>query len=596
MKASFANHEWSPAARLPILPAVYHSPPARLGRRKKQPMSKDVNAVQLGILWQRLTGLMDEVAQTFVRTSFSVVVRENWDLAMSFMDADGRVFAQSSRSIPSFLGTMPRTLKEILKRHPRETLEPGDVLISNDPWMGTGHLNDITMVRPIFRGGTLIAFVGSTFHTVDIGGAPNPFARDCYEEGLCIPALKIMRRGEENADVVAFITENLREATETLGDLRAQFAAFEQAQRRLIKLLDDERIDDLRHVTDQILDRSEHSMRSMLLAAPDGEFHDEITADGYDAPLTIRCMVRKQGSDLTVDYAGTTGQIDKPINSVMNFTFAYSAYAIKCAFDPGSPNNDGSLRALSIVAPEGCLVNPTRPAPVWGRHLSGHYLPFVIFGALAQMIPQRIAADSGSPIWNIYFKGTDKFRRKFVKMFFMSGGYGARAASDGPACLSFPTNVANSPIEQFENQTPMLVTEKRLITDSGGAGRFRGGAGQRLSFQSTSPDPLTFLIRHERVKHPPRGFLGGLPGSAGVDMLNGERIPAKSVVTMKAGDVATFETPGGGGMYPPADRDIEAIRKDLANGVVSPAAVRRDYAGQADRLAPPATSSKEMNP
>ncbi|MET0207748.1 MAG: hydantoinase B/oxoprolinase family protein [Burkholderiaceae bacterium] len=540
-------------------------------------MSKRISAVQLGIVWQRLTGLMDEVAQTFVRTSFSVVVRENWDLAMSFMDADGRVFAQSSRSIPSFLGTMPRTLKEILRKHPKETLEPGDVLISNDPWMGTGHLNDITMVRPIFRGSELIAFVGSTFHTVDIGGAPNPFAKDCFEEGLFIPVLKIMRRGEENTDVVAFITENLREANETLGDLRAQFAAFEQAQQRLLKLLDDEGIDDLRHVTDQILDRSEQSMRTMLLQTRDGEFHDEVISDGFDAPLVIHCAVRKKGSDLTVDYEGTADQIDRPINSVMNFTYAYSAYAIKCAFDPSSPNNDGGLRPLTILAPEGCLVNPTRPAPVWGRHLSGHYLPFAIFGALSQLIPERIAADSGSPIWNIYFKGTGASRRKFVKMFFMSGGYGARAQSDGPACLSFPTNVANSPIEQFESQTPLIVTEKRLITDSGGAGQFRGGPGQRLSFRSVSQDPLTFVIRHERVKHPPRGFLGGHPGSAGVDLLNGERIAAKSVNVMKLGDIATFETPGGGGMYPPERRAPAAVLKDLENGVVSAASALRDY-------------------
>src|SRR5690606_25131053 len=207
---------------------------------------------------------------------------------------------------------------------------------------------------------------------------------------------------------------------------------------------------------------------------------------------------------------------------------------------------------------------------------------------------ERVAADSGSPIWNIYFKGTDKLRRKFVKMFFMSGGYGARADSDGPACLSFPTNVANSPIEQFEVQTPLIVTEKRLITDSGGAGRFRGGPGQRLSFRSVSDDPLTFLIRHERVEHPPRGLLGGLPGSAGVDMLNGERIAAKSVVTMKAGDIATFETPGGGGMYPPAERCMDAIREDLVNGIVSLDAARRDYGVQAETLSLQA-DSKETN-
>lgn len=540
-------------------------------------MTKTISPLQLGIIWQRLTGLMDEVAQTFVRTSFSVVVRENWDLACSLMDSDGRVFSQSSRSIPSFLGTMPRTLAAILQRHPKHTLEPGDVLISNDPWLGTGHLNDVTMVRPIFRAGDLVAFVGSTFHTVDIGGAPSPFAKDSFEEGLCIPALKIVRRGEENSDVVAFLTENLREPQETLGDIRAQFAAYELAQNKLLRMLQEEGIDDLRTVTDQILARSENSMRRSLEAVPDGEFQNEVTADGFDVPLTIRCMVRKQGDQILVDYSGTDAQIDKPVNSVMNFTFAYSAYAIKCAFDPGAPNNDGGLRPLTIVAPEGCLVNPTRPAPVWGRHLSGHYLPFAIFGALSQVIPERIAADSGSPIWNVYFKGTDRAGRKFVKMFFMSGGYGARGGSDGPSCLSFPTNVANSPIEQFENQAPMLVTEKRLLPDSGGAGKFRGGLGQRLSFRSTSPDPLSFMIRHERVKFAPRGFLGGLAGAAGVDLVNNERIPAKTVMSLRTGEVVTFETPGGGGMYLPSDRDRESLARDLRDGVVSMASAERDY-------------------
>ena len=540
-------------------------------------MSKNISALQLGIVWRRLTGLLDEVAQTFVRTSFSVVVRENWDLACSLMDADGRVFAQSSRSIPSFLGTMPRTLQAMLQKHPQHSLEPGDVLISNDPWLGTGHLNDITMVRPIFRGRELVAFVGSTFHTVDIGGAPSPFAKDSYEEGLCIPILKIVRRGEENTDVISFLQENLREPNETLGDIRAQFAAYDLAQTKLLNLLQQEGIDDLKRVTDSILSRSELSMRKMLEAIPDGECTDQVTADGFDKPLTICCSIKKTGSDILVDFAGTDPQIDKPINSVYNFTFAYSAYAIKCAFDPGSPNNDGGLRPLTLLAPEGSLVNPTRPAPVWGRHLSGHYLPFVIFGALSKIIPDKVIADSGSPIWNVYFKGVDRSNRKFVKMFFMSGGYGARAQSDGPACLSFPTNIANNPIEQFENQTPMLMTEKSLITDSGGAGMYRGGMGQRLSFQSLSPEPLTFMIRHERIKYPPRGFLGGVDGRLGVDLLDGTRIPGKSVTTINKGQIVTFETPGGGGMFSPLKRDPKALAKDLQDGVVSAQSAQKDY-------------------
>jgi N-methylhydantoinase B len=546
-------------------------------------MSSKLSPVRLGILWQRLTGLMDEVAHTFVRTSFSVVVRENWDLTCSFLDAEGRQFAQSSRSIPSFIGTMPRTLAGILRRIPKESLRPGDVLISNDPWLGTGHLNDISMFQPVFRHGTLIGYLGGTFHTVDIGGAPSPNARDSFEEGLCIPIARIKREGVENEDIINLIRENVREPEETLGDIRAQFAAYDIAARRLLKMLDEEGIDDLAEITNEILDRSEASMRQMIAAIPDGEFSDQVTADGFETPLNINCTIRKAGSTLEVDYTGTHAQIDRPVNSVMNFTFAYSVYALKCALDPTSPNNDGALRPITITAPEGCLLNPRRPAPVWGRHLSGHYLPFVIYRALSQVIPGKIAAESGSPLWNVYFRGTGRGGDKFVRMFFMNGGHGARATLDGPSCLSFPSNVASTPIEQFENTTPLLVTEKALIPDSGGAGRFRGGLGQRLSFRATGDAPVNVMFRHERVKFPAGGLLGGLAGACGRDMVNGKRVPAKTSEYLGRGDVVTFETPGGGGMYDPATRDPAALAEDLREGLVSEAAAVRDYgaAGQA---------------
>lgn len=529
-----------------------------------------LNPIRLGVVWQRLNGVMDEVAEAFVRTSFSIVVRENWDFACSLMDREGRHFAQSSRSIPSFIGTIPRTLKGILAKYPASSLEPGDVAISNDPWLGTGHLNDITMVQPIFRASELIGFVGSTFHSVDIGGAPSPHARDAYEEGLCIPVCKIVRRGEENADVIDFLKENLRVPQETLGDIRAQLAAYGLAREKLLRIMDEEEIDDLGAVTDDILNRSEASMRKVLSGIPDGEYADEITTDGFDVPLTIRATVRKQSTAIEVDYAGTSPQVDKPINSVMNYTYAYSAYAVKCALDPQAPNNEGSFRPLRITAPEGCLVNPVRPAPVWGRHLTGHYLPFVILSALAKIIPERVVADSGSPLWSVYFKGADRDGRNFVKMFFMNGGHGARSTSDGPACLSFPSNISNTPVERFENEVPLLVTEKELIADSGGAGQFRGGPGQRLSFKAVGERPIGFVIRHERVKHPPRGLLGGLAGAAGRDLLNGKSIPAKVQMALNPGDTVTFETPGGGGMYPPAKRDPAKVADDVESGVVSP--------------------------
>ena len=541
----------------------------------------EFTALQVGVAWQRFNGLMDETAHTFVRTSFSSVVRDNWDLAVSLLDVHGRQFAQSSRSVPSFIGTTPKTLQVMLRKYPAQSLQPGDVLISNDGYHGTGHLNDITMVRPVFRGDELIAFIASVFHSVDIGGAPSVNARDSFEEGLTIPVSKILKQGVENEDVIAFLTENLRAPDETLGDIRAQFAAYELGIARLLKILEDERIRDLTSLVEEILDRSERAMRRAIAAAPDGSYSDEIMIDGFEEPLTICCEVKISGSDLSVDFAGTSPQINRPMNSVLNYTLAYSAYAVKCAFDPVTPNNDGSFRPIKITAPEGSLLNPLRPAPVWARHLSGHYLPPVIFSALAKLMPDRVIADCGSPVWNVYFSGKQATGQRFVKMFFMNGGHGAKPHQDGPACLSFPSNIATVPIEQFENSVPILITEKELIADSGGAGKFRGGPAQRISFKSTSELPITMTIRHERVKYPPRGLLGGLPGSAGRDYVNGARIEAKSRTDLQPGDLVTFETPGGGGMGDPRERDAESVRADLQSGLVTPEAADSEYGAPA---------------
>jgi N-methylhydantoinase B len=537
-----------------------------------------IDTVRLGLLWQRLNGMADEIAEAFIRSSFSTVVRENSDMAFSLLDTQGRQFIQTRRSIPSFIGTLPRTLKAILAEFPLDTLEEGDVVVSNDAWLGTGHLNDITMVCPIFRNGRIIAFAGSTAHTVDIGGAPSPTAKDCYEEGLCIPICKIVERGVENRTVISFLKQNLREADETLGDIRAQFAAYKIAQEKLLQLLSDEGLDDLDAVIEEILGRSEISMRSKISEVPDGEYSDVMTVDGFDHPLTIKCKVTILGETINVDFAGTSDQINWPVNCVMNYTYAYACYALKCALDPAAPNNDGSFRPITITAPEGCLLNAKRPAPVWGRHLSGHYVPPAIYAALAPLLPDRVIAESGSPLWNIYFKGKDsKTDKPFVKMFFMNGGHGARPNGDGPGCLSFPSNVSNQSIEQFENQIPLIVGEKEFVPDTGGAGRFRGGSAQRLSFKSVSKTPITMTIRHERVTYPPRGLLGGENGTTGLDMVNGKIIPAKAQVVLEPGDTAEFQTPSGGGMYSAKERDPENIAADVTSGHQTADAAERIY-------------------
>ena len=539
--------------------------------------SNQYSALRVGIIWRRLNALMDETAQTFVRTSFSSVVRDNWDLAVSLMDSQGRMFAQSSRSVPSFIGTMPRTLKVMLQRYPAHTLLPGDILISNDGYIGTGHLNDITMIRPVHYQDKIIAFIGSVFHSVDIGGAPSIDARDSFSEGLTIPICKVVSTGKENSDVIGFISENLRAPEETMGDIRAQFAAYDMCLVRLLKILSAEGIRDLDNFVDEIFNRSELSMRRAIRSIPNGTYGDTLFVDGFEVPLKIQCEIRVNDEDLIVDYSGTSQQIDRPINSVMNFTTAYSAYAIKCALDPNVPNNDGCFRPVVITAPEGSLLNPIRPAPIWARHLSGHYLPAVIFSALAKQIPTKVIADCGSPIWNVYFAGKHRTGRRFVKMYFMNGGHGARPSGDGPACLSFPSNIATVPIEQFESSVPLLITQKELITDSGGAGKYRGGLAQRVSFLVTADAPISMTIRHERVIFPPRGLLGGSPGRAGRDYVNDQLVPAKARIELSPGDRVTFETPGGGGFGSPYDRDLINIQNDLSEGFVSSVGVTEYY-------------------
>jgi N-methylhydantoinase B len=387
-----------------------------------------------------------------------------------------------------------------------------------------------------------------------------------------------MEGGVENRTVLSFLEQNLREPEETLGDIRAQFAAYKVATDKLFQLLDDEGLDHLDQVISEILDRSEFSMRRKISEIPDGEYSDLMTVDGFDHPLTIQCKVTVVGETIAVDFEGTSPQINRPINAVLNYTYAYACYALKCVLDPSAPNNEGSFRPITIKAPEGSILNAKKPAPVWGRHLSGHYVPPAIYAALASAIPDRVIAESGSPLWNIYFKGTDsKTGKQYVKMFFMNGGHGARPIGDGPGCLSFPSNVSNQSIEQFENQVPLLVMEKAFVTDTCGAGRFRGGPAQRLSFNSVADSEITMTIRHERVKFPPRGLLGGKSGTVGKDMVNGKAIPAKAQLILEPGDTATFVTPRGGGMYSASDRDPDMVAADVLSGILTAKAARKIY-------------------
>jgi N-methylhydantoinase B len=527
--------------------------------------------ITLQILWSRLIAIVDEASATLVRTSFSTIVRESNDYACVLLDVNGNSLAQSSLSIPSFISTLPITAKHFLAKYPAESLEPGDVLMTNDPWLGTGHLNDINVAMPIFHRGRLVAMAGSVAHAPDIGGRlRSPDNRELFEEGLRIPICKWMKAGRPNEEVWDFIASNVRVPDLVLGDLRAQLAANEMSARRLAELMDEQGIEDVTELAQAIQSISERDMREVIRGIPDGVYRHEVWMDGYSEPLVIRLELTVSGDEIACDYSGSSPQVDRALNVVPNYTFAYTAFPIKCVVSPDTPNNEGCFRPLSVHAPEGSLLNPRFPAAVGARASVGHYLPVAVFGALAKVLPDRVQAASGSPMWCLHLSGLDQKERRFAGVFFYNGGQGASAGKDGSSCLSFPSNLSNTPTEVIEHVFPVLLERKELAPDSGGPGRWRGGLGQTLAVRIESSGPLSAAFMTERTRFPSEGLAGGLPGAVGRVLLNGSLINPKESRLVRPGDLLEISTPGGGGFGEPGMRERRAVLADLSAGLITP--------------------------
>src|SRR4051812_42155521 len=479
-------------------------------------MADQFDPVTLEILWSRLISIADESAAALLRTSFSTIVRESNDFTTVLMDQDGQSLAENTAGIPSFVGILPRPLEHFLKRYPKETWRPGDCVITNDPWMATGHLPDITMAAPIFHKGRLVGFSGSVAHSPDIGGSLwSSDCRELYEEGLRIPPIRFLREGERCQDVFDFILGNVRLPDQVLGDLFAQVTAQQVCARRLGEFLDDVGMVDLTALSQALQSRAEGAMRRAIAALPDGTYRSVIDADGFDADEThIECAVMVDGDRMHVDYAGTSKQIDRGLNCVPNYTYAYTVYPIKCALDPLTPRNEGSYRALTVDAPLGCIHTPRYPAACNARQLTGHLLAGAVYGALSQAIPDKVISECGSaPTMRSVYSGTDRQGNRFTQILFASGGMGAGPTMDGHACTAFPTNTGAGSIEAFESISPLIVWKKELRRDSGGAGRQRGGLGQDIEVELVAPEPVRLSLLSDRNKHPATGLLGGLPGA-----------------------------------------------------------------------------------
>jgi N-methylhydantoinase B len=540
------------------------------------------DAVELELLWRRLISLVDEAAAALVRTSFSTLVRESYDFSCIVTDAQGQSLVQATESIPSFIGTLPETVKHFLRFLPAESLQPGDVLITNDLWLGTGHLPDITVAKPIFRNGRLVAFSASTAHAPDIGGKiRSPEPREVFEEGLQIPPMKLMRGGRPDETLIAIIRKNVRTPEQTMGDLWAQVVALDLMEERLKVLMDQAGMDDLSDLAREVQARCETAMRAAIAALPDGIYRSELQTDGLmDKPVTIRMALTIAGDRIHVDYTGTDPQVDRAINCALCYTYAMTMYGVKVCTTPTLPNNEGAWRPISITAPEGCIVNPAFPASGGSRMLIGHYLPMLVFGCLGQVVPERVMAATGSPMWGMNQSGVNAAGKPYANMFFFNGGMGGNVRGDGISCLSWPSNVSSTAVEISEHIAPIRIHHKRLRPDSGGPGRHRGGLGQEILIESRSDTPIAVSFLAERTIFPAFGIEGGKAGAPGVLRINGEKVDPKRQYVLRRGETVLLATPGGGGHGDPTERDPHALAADLASGhVTDPTLYKRSALG-----------------
>lgn len=542
-------------------------------------MRSEFDAGTLEIMWSRLTSIADEAATTLVRTSFSTVVRESKDLSCALFDSAGCSLAQAAMSMPAFTGTMPLTMKHFLKRYPASQWRPGDVLITNDPWLGSGHLPDISMALPMFRGSVLVGFTFLVAHAPDIGGRTlSATCREIFEEGLRIPIVHLYKAGEPCEQVIEFIRNNVRVPDEVLGDLHAMVAAGEVARRRLLEFMAEFGLDDLTALAGEIQFRAERAMREQIRALPDGTYRHQLTTDGMDQELTIAITLRVAGDRLEIDYAGTSPQQPSGINVPLCYTHSFTVYAVKTVLTPTVPNNEGTFKPITVTAPEGCILNPRFPAATGARSTTGHFVVPAVYGAMAQLAPERVLAECGAPRPIVVLRGSREDGRPFTQTVFCMGSMGARPSRDGISCIAFPTNCWVTPVEVLESTTTAIrVGRKELIPESGGAGRFRGGYGQRYEIESVSDEPLTISVRADRTRNPAQGLAGGLPGACTRIRLNGEDIDPKGITIAAKGDLLQVDTPGSGGHGDPLERDPAEVYRDFKYQLISKAGARSLY-------------------
>jgi N-methylhydantoinase B len=548
-------------------------------------MQSKFDPITLEILWRRLLSIVDEADASVARTAFSSLLRDAHDYTCMFTDSRGQELVQGTFCTPGQAGAMALGVKTMINSIPIGDYRPGDVFIVNDPWLLAGHLNDVCVLSPIFYKDKPVAFTACVFHHSDIGGRVASDNREVHEEGLFIPPLKLYDDGVLNESLLELIRWNVRTPEEVTGDIRSQVAANHVCSEKIIEMLEDEGLEHLDDLADEIIDRTEKSMRQAISHIPDGVYPYEgiIEGAGKRDDISIQLTVRVDGSDIEIDFDGTSPQVDWGGNVVYNFTYAYVFMAIKSAFDPDIPINEGAIRPVKMIAPEGCVVNCRFPAPVAARMQIGHFMTEMVFKALAGATPDNIIAESGgTPAQTNIFYGKRNNGTPWLTMIIRGGGLGAGSRMDGHQCAIFPANGANTPVEIFESDTPLIVEERSLITDSGGAGKQRGGLGRKMVIRvpddEFAPQPPTSIaVQAGRYRYAPQGLFGAGPGAGAQFVINDDTGDPSGLTLCQSGDIIQFHSAGGGGYGNPLERDPEAVAADAFNGYISVERAREDY-------------------
>ena len=543
--------------------------------------------IQRQIQWNRLIAVVEEQAQTMIRTAFSTTVREAGDLSAGVFDLQGRMLAQAVTGTPGHVNSMAESVGHFLAKFPAASMKPGDHYITNDPWLATGHLHDLTVVSPAFRGGKSVGLFANTAHIIDIGGlGMGPEGRSVFEEGLYIPIVKCFDAGAPNETFFDFIRAGSRTPVELEGDIYSLCACNDAGSKRLVEMMNEFAMESLDDLAEYIFEASRRATLIEIAKLPRGTFRSDIKSDGYEAPVTLKAAMTIHADRIVVDYAGTSGLSGRGINVPPAYCRAYSCFGIKCVVAPEVPNNWASLAPFEMEIPEGSILNAPRPYPVSVRHVIGQLIPDLMMGCLHQAVPDRVNAEGSSALWNPPLRGGSQVSGQeaevddFEIITFNSGGTGARPTKDGLDGTAFPAGVRTMPVEATENVAPVIFWKKELRPDSAGAGKTRGGFGQIMEIGAKGDAEFAVNAIFDRVANPPKGRDGGGQGAGGwvgLNDANGTVLRTKGFQVIPKGRRLLLKLPGGGGMGDPKARDPELVKRDVADGLITAHAARDIY-------------------